>query len=302
MGDTTSQPRADISVWIQRLDAAPPACGRVASPDLLEQLKQTLKRPVDRAVCLETDIDSNCDLLRRFAADHAKDVERGVGVVREMLGVRVVRVSERSPRRIERAYPHLLPPILIKRLFDRSPRPTRLPTDVGVLAFDAISAAHLGAMSEGRSPAPLPVIIDDRITGRRIRLTANPNERVGEILIRSEVETKGRALCHGPPLAQLDVTGEAKVGDTELWLHVVPASTWLTTPLPLGCTRAGACVNVCPVHLEPAVLLEARQTGDVAMGQRFHVHACVECGLCSAACPSHLPLLPAIRQLKRICA
>ncbi len=301
MAEKSSQPRADISVWIQRLDAVPPAGGRASSPDLLEQLKQTLRRPVNRAVCLETDVDPACDLLRRCAADHTADVDRGVALLREMLGIRLVRVTERTPRRIERAYPHLLPSILIKRLFRRSLRLGRLPTDAGVLVLDSITAAHLGAIADGREPALLPVIIDDRTNGRRLRLSARPDERVGEVLARCDLApSPARTLRQGPPLAERHLAAETRIGDTELWLHIASIVACATTPASLGCTRSGACVSVCPVQLEPAALLEARQRGDVAMGHRFSVSACVECGLCSAACPSYLPLLPAIRQLKRI--
>src|SRR5690606_22385980 len=104
------------------------------------------------------------------AAEHAKDIERGVKALRKILGIRVVRVTERSPRQVERSYPNLLPSLLIKQLFGRLVRPHRLPTDVGVFAFDAIAAAHVGAMADGRQPPMLPVVIDDHLTGRRIRL------------------------------------------------------------------------------------------------------------------------------------
>lgn len=297
-----SQPRADISVWIERLDAVPPARGRVSSPDLLGQLKQTLRRPVNRAACLETGIDPACDLLPRFAADHAADVGRGVRLIAELLNVRVVRVTDRSPARLERSYPHLLPSILVRHLFGRSLRPGGLPTDAGVFIFDAISAAHLGAMAEERMPAPLPVVIDDHTLARRHRLSVKGDERVSALLERCGLSLEDRRLQHGPPLAERALSAETPVGETELWLHIFRQPSSADTPAAHACTRSGACVNVCPVHLEPAALLEARQHGDVAMGQRFAVSACVECGLCSAACPSYLPLLPAIRQLKRISA
>ena len=48
--------------------------------------------------------------------------------------------------------------------------------------------------------------------------------------------------------------------------------------------------EVCPMRLEPAVLLQAIELEQHDLARRLHPEACVECGLCSYVCPSSLPL------------
>jgi Na+-translocating ferredoxin:NAD+ oxidoreductase subunit C len=50
----------------------------------------------------------------------------------------------------------------------------------------------------------------------------------------------------------------------------------------------------------PAALLEAANHADRAAGDRFHLRSCIECGICDEVCPSRLPLLSAIRSLKKV--
>jgi electron transport complex protein RnfC len=57
-------------------------------------------------------------------------------------------------------------------------------------------------------------------------------------------------------------------------------------------------VEACPVRIHPAGLLEAAQDNDIAAAEWYGLQACVECGICSYVCPSRLPLLPAIRELR----
>jgi electron transport complex protein RnfC len=53
------------------------------------------------------------------------------------------------------------------------------------------------------------------------------------------------------------------------------------------------------VRIHPAGLLEAAQDNDPDLAESYGLHACIECGICSYVCPSRLPLLPAIRELRR---
>jgi Na+-translocating ferredoxin:NAD+ oxidoreductase RnfC subunit len=64
------------------------------------------------------------------------------------------------------------------------------------------------------------------------------------------------------------------------------------------CIRCGWCAQTYPTVVQPAGLLEAAQRKDLAMADRFGLGACMECGICSYMCPSHLPLLQGIRVLK----
>lgn len=63
----------------------------------------------------------------------------------------------------------------------------------------------------------------------------------------------------------------------------------------LNCVRCSRCTNVCPMGLEPYLLmtLGEKQIFDRAENER--VMDCIECGSCSYTCPSNRPLLDYIR-------
>ncbi len=67
---------------------------------------------------------------------------------------------------------------------------------------------------------------------------------------------------------------------------------------PGPCIRCAQCVDVCPVNLLPNMLALYSRKGKFAECRRYHVKACIECGYCSFACPSKIPLMQLIRHAK----
>jgi len=63
----------------------------------------------------------------------------------------------------------------------------------------------------------------------------------------------------------------------------------------LACIRCSRCTSVCPMGLEPYLLmtLSEKQIFDRAENER--IMDCIECGSCSYTCPSNRPLLDYIR-------
>lgn len=63
----------------------------------------------------------------------------------------------------------------------------------------------------------------------------------------------------------------------------------------ISCIRCSRCVSVCPMGLEPYLLmtLGEKQIFDRAEDER--IMDCIECGSCSYTCPSNRPLLDYIR-------
>ncbi len=286
----------DISIWIQKLaEARLPA--RRSSPDLLQQLQQTLRRPVNRVLVLAMDVDPDIDLLQSVGRDEPENVEAGLNLLHAMLPVRRAIVDARYARRFDSRYPNLDPALLIRRLFRRQARTDALPTDVGVLVVDILTLAQLGQLEKGRPVDDLPVVIDDRLSGKRLRLRANVAATVGDVLAQTSLTSTNAQVWNGPLLRQKKTPLSMPIAATELWLHLLPC----TSPRPAAaCTRCGECIVACPANIHPAALLDASQRRDRSAGEAFGLRACIECGVCDDVCPSLLPILESIQQLKTL--
>lgn len=67
----------------------------------------------------------------------------------------------------------------------------------------------------------------------------------------------------------------------------------------IDCIRCSECLNVCPVNLQPILISNAYERGDIAKAQELGAMDCIECGNCSYICPSKIPLLANIRKAKK---
>ncbi len=63
----------------------------------------------------------------------------------------------------------------------------------------------------------------------------------------------------------------------------------------LNCIRCARCVSVCPMGLEPYLLMTLGEKHIFDRAEEERVMDCIECGSCSYTCPSHRPLLDYIR-------
>ncbi len=97
----------------------------------------------------------------------------------------------------------------------------------------------------------------------------------------------GTGSC--PPDAPVTAAGER--------VFHVTAPAIAANPDP--CVRCGWCVEACPTRVHPAGLLDAAQRADPALAAKYGLAGCIECGICSYVCPTRLPLLTAIRDLRR---
>lgn len=66
-----------------------------------------------------------------------------------------------------------------------------------------------------------------------------------------------------------------------------------------ACIRCGACLDACPMGLEPYLLARYGSLGRWEDARASDVADCLECGACSYSCPSNRPLLDFIRLAKQ---
>jgi electron transport complex protein RnfC len=63
----------------------------------------------------------------------------------------------------------------------------------------------------------------------------------------------------------------------------------------INCIRCSRCVSVCPMGLEPYLLMTLGEQQIFDRAEEEKIMDCIECGSCSYTCPSNRPLLDYIR-------
>ncbi len=186
---------------------------------------------------------------------------------------------------------------LVQALLKREVPSGGLPIDVGVVAFNVgtIYAAYL-AVQKNRPLIERVVTI----TGKSVKNPSNFLTRVGtpvSFLVEKAgglPEDTAKVINGGPmmgkALSNLDVpivkgsSGILLIKEDEAHRKEMQS-----------CIRCSKCVTVCPMGLEPYLLMTQAEKGMFEDLEDNKVMDCIECGSCAYTCPSSRPLLDYIR-------
>lgn len=105
-----------------------------------------------------------------------------------------------------------------------------------------------------------------------------------------------RVLSGGPMMGRAMVCLDAPVTKGTSGVTVLAA---VPRPKVQACLRCGACVDVCPMGLEPYLLAAYGRLRRWDDAREALAADCIECGSCSYTCPSGRPLLDYIRIAKQ---
>lgn len=186
---------------------------------------------------------------------------------------------------------------LVQALLKREVPSGGLPIDVGVVVFNVGTAyAAYEAVMKNR-----PLI--DRVvtvTGKSLEKPSNFKVRIGtsvSYLLEQAggvPEDTAKVINGGPmmgkALSNLDTpivkgsSGILLVSDKEA-----------ERKESLACIRCTKCVGVCPMGLEPYLLMTLSEKALYERMENEKVMDCIECGSCNFTCPSSRPLLDYIR-------
>jgi Na+-translocating ferredoxin:NAD+ oxidoreductase subunit C len=320
-GDTSATSIAhptDVATLIDRLRSCGVRADRQCSPDLLAQLHEAVRRPVDTVLCSLMDAAGGSTLSAVVLRTMGKELLAGLEAIGKVSGAgrmwlvadtniinrasALVRKSGSGGRikvvELENDYPQADPTLMLYALLGRKLRPGRLPPEVSTILLDGAAAGAVGrAVLRGEPMLEVPIEVRDSQQSRSTVYTAAIGLPVRFLLDAAGLRASDLTLRAGAALRDVRVPCEAVIdGGGELSIDAGPPSPAIN---PDPCIRCGWCVEACPVRIHPAGLLEAAQDNDPAMAEGYGLHACIECGICSYVCPSRLPLLPAIRELRR---
>jgi electron transport complex protein RnfC len=257
-----------------------------------------------------------------LTADHALMLERseelfsgiqimmkGLGVEKAILGIEnnkpdaielMKKVTSGSPVKVQGLkvkYPQGGEKQLVQALLKREVPSGGLPIDVGVVVFNVgtVSAVYDAVMKNR------PLI--DRVvtvTGKSMEKPSNFRVRIGtpvSYLIEKAgglPEQTAKVINGGPmmgkALASLDVPVVKGTSGILLLDHTEARRKEV-----LPCIRCTKCIGVCPMGLEPYLLMTLSEKAMFERMEEEKVLDCIECGSCSYTCPSSRPLLDYIR-------
>jgi electron transport complex protein RnfC len=304
-----------LVTWIERIRRAGIWADRYASPDLIGQLNQAVSRPIDTVVCTALDSDAGMRLsgtiVARFGAFVAEGtalLARITGAARSILAVEMdahptwavpwwdaARGAKLEVVELANDYPQADPTLMVYSLTKRRLRPGNLPTTQGVLVIDAATACAIGRASRGVAMLSTPLAVHDHVRRRSHYLDVAVGTPVQYVLEKVSSWEEGFVVRGGDLLRDLRLRIDAVVGGGELEIHLTGPER---TIIPEPCIRCAWCVEACPTLVHPAFVLEAAQRRDLKMAERAGLGACIECGVCAHVCPSRLPILDAIREIR----
>jgi len=110
-------------------------------------------------------------------------------------------------------------------------------------------------------------------------------------------EGTGKIISGGPMMGKALPNADVPVAKGTSGVLLLDSPESKRRPMQM-CIRCSKCVSVCPMGLEPYLLMQQSQHKRYADVRDQDVMDCIECGSCSFTCPSDRPLLDYIRLAK----
>ena len=257
-----------------------------------------------------------------LTADHALMMERseelfsgiqilmkGLGVEKAILGIennkpdaiakmkKLAQGSNVAVQGLKVKYPQGGEKQLVQALLKREVPSGGLPIDVGVVVFNVgTTLAVYEAVNKNR-----PLI--DRVvtvTGKSLEKPSNFMVRIGTPVSRLVEEAGGlpehtaKVINGGPMMGKALSTLDVPVVKGSSGILLLDESESRRRELK-PCIRCTKCISVCPMGLEPYLLMTLSEKSLFERMETEKVLDCIECGSCSYTCPSSRPLLDYIR-------
>ncbi|MDL2309703.1 electron transport complex subunit RsxC [Parabacteroides sp. OttesenSCG-928-B22] len=138
------------------------------------------------------------------------------------------------------------------------------------------------------------------VTGKEVLNPGNFKVRIGtsiQTLIDAAgglPENTGKVIGGGPMMGKALANTEVPVTKGSSGVLLITEKEAKRKPV-MSCIRCTKCVNVCPMGLNPTLLMTTTEFTNWELAEKNHIADCIECGSCSYTCPSNRPLLDQIR-------
>ncbi len=249
----------------------------------------------------------------RTMIDKGEYVFAGIEAIKKYMGVKrfIIGIENNKRKAIEKMNElaektdgvevHVLPSIYpqggekvlvyntVKRVIPRG----GLPLDVGVIVINVTTLAFIAEYLEKGIPLVEKCITVD---GSAVKEPKNVIAPIGtpiSDLLEGAGGTEGTPakVLYGGPMMGIAVPSldEPVLKNTNaiIAMNEKDAAPMKMTP----CISCGACLNHCPLRLEPREIFRAYNNNSPEELERLCVDLCMECGCCSFVCPANRPLV-----------
>jgi len=186
---------------------------------------------------------------------------------------------------------------LIKAALNREVPSGKLPIEVGCVVQNVGTANAVYEAVQKNKPLIERVVT---VTGKGVKKPSNLLVRIGTPLqdlidaVEGLPETTGKIINGGPMMGKALASLEIPVVKGTSGVLLMENSESKRKP-ENPCIRCSKCTYVCPMGLEPFLLVKASKLAMYDMAEKEMVMDCIECGSCQYTCPSSIPLLDYLR-------
>jgi electron transport complex protein RnfC len=186
---------------------------------------------------------------------------------------------------------------LIKAAINREVPSGALPIDVGAVVHNVGTALAVYEAVQKNKPLVERVVT---LTGKKMGKTANYMVRIGtpiSFLIEHAgglPEHTGKVVNGGPMMGKALNELDVPVTKGTSGILVFEEKESKRSEI-VNCIRCAKCVSVCPMGLEPFLLMSLTERTMWEEVEKEKITDCMECGSCSFTCPACRPLLDYIR-------
>jgi electron transport complex protein RnfC len=186
---------------------------------------------------------------------------------------------------------------LIDALTGRQVPSGALPISVGAVVQNVGTVFAIYEAVQKNKPLVERVVT---VTGKEVKEPCNILSRVG-IPIGNLIdaagglpETTGKIVSGGPMMGKALASTDIPVTKGTSGILVIPTLEAKRKAMK-DCIRCARCVSVCPMGLNPTLLMNLTEYAIWDRSEKEHIIDCIECGSCSYTCPADRPLLDYIR-------
>lgn len=186
---------------------------------------------------------------------------------------------------------------LIKALIKREVPSGGLPLDVGAVVHNVGTAFAVYEAVQKNKPLFERIVT---LTGKSVKNPKNYKVRIGtpiSDLVEASggvPEDAGKIVNGGPMMGKAIVNLDIPVTKGTSGILIFPKEESKRREIQ-NCIRCAKCLNVCPMGLEPYLLMPLAEMENWEQIEKESIMDCIECGSCSYICPSDRPLLDYIR-------